>query len=227
MFMLPMSSEQISGRRSSTCCTRWRGVRRSMPGPGFIGSLGSGRKRPPGPVVRLMTTSVPLWRMRSTTSAYSAPSMLGSVVFGSRTWMCTIAAPALAASIAEAAICSGVTGTAGFLPGRIRRPGHRARDHHLALHRRPPGFPVPANSLQRRGTDRAVSSDSGAPQRDTASRRIGHARTLPPIVRCAKPRNPFLERIRTENQGRFHTVFRRLGARRRPGSGRCGAKGRR
>jgi len=30
--------------------------------------------------------------------------------------MCTIAAPALAASIADAAICSGVTGTAGFFP---------------------------------------------------------------------------------------------------------------
>src|SRR5437588_5889445 len=43
--------------------------------------------------------------------------MLGLVVFGSRTWMCTIAAPALAASSEDCAICSGVTGTAGFLPG--------------------------------------------------------------------------------------------------------------
>src|SRR5215213_6120273 len=43
--------------------------------------------------------------------------MLGSPVFGSRTWMCTIAAPALAASRAEEAICSGLTGTAGFLAG--------------------------------------------------------------------------------------------------------------
>src|SRR3954454_18424726 len=42
--------------------------------------------------------------------------MLGRPVFGSRTWMCTIAAPALAASMADEAICSGVTGTAGFLP---------------------------------------------------------------------------------------------------------------
>jgi hypothetical protein len=39
------------------------------------------------------------------------------VVFGSRTWMCTMAAPALAASIAELAICSGVTGTAELRPG--------------------------------------------------------------------------------------------------------------
>ena len=48
--------------------------------------------------------------------------------------MCTIAAPALAASIAEAAICSGVTGTAGFLPGVSAEPGHRAGNHDLALH---------------------------------------------------------------------------------------------
>src|SRR5438477_3741727 len=43
--------------------------------------------------------------------------MLGFVVLGSRTWMCTIAAPALAASIEDCAICSALTGTAGFLPG--------------------------------------------------------------------------------------------------------------
>ena len=43
--------------------------------------------------------------------------MLGLVVLGSRTWMCTIAAPALAASRQELAICSGVTGTAGLRPG--------------------------------------------------------------------------------------------------------------
>src|SRR5690242_1287758 len=48
--------------------------------------------------------------------------MLGLVVFGSRTWMCTIAAPALAASIAEAAICAGVTGTAGLRPGVSAEP---------------------------------------------------------------------------------------------------------
>ena len=48
MFMLPMSSEQISGRRSSTCCTRWRGVRSVVPGPGFIGSSALGREAPAG-----------------------------------------------------------------------------------------------------------------------------------------------------------------------------------
>ena len=48
--------------------------------------------------------------------------MLGLVVLGSRTWMWTTAAPALAASMQECAICSGVTGTAGFLPGESADP---------------------------------------------------------------------------------------------------------
>src|ERR1051325_2127877 len=49
-------------------------------------------------------------------------SMLGRVVCGSRTWMWRIAAPALAASSAEAAICCGLTGTAGFLAGVSAEP---------------------------------------------------------------------------------------------------------
>src|SRR5580704_19001602 len=48
--------------------------------------------------------------------------MLGLVVCGLRTWMCTMAAPALAASIDERAICSGVTGTAGLRPGVSAEP---------------------------------------------------------------------------------------------------------
>src|SRR5215471_8207431 len=48
--------------------------------------------------------------------------MLGSVVCGSRTWIWTIAAPALAASIEDCAICAGVTGTAGFLLGLSAEP---------------------------------------------------------------------------------------------------------
>ena len=36
--------------------------------------------------------------------------------------MCTIAAPALAASIDDLAICSGVTGTAGLRPGVSAEP---------------------------------------------------------------------------------------------------------
>src|SRR5579871_6267109 len=48
--------------------------------------------------------------------------MLGLAVCGSRTWMCTTAAPALAALSAELAICSGVTGTAGLRPGVSAEP---------------------------------------------------------------------------------------------------------
>src|SRR5262249_36066643 len=43
--------------------------------------------------------------------------MLGLVVCGSRTWICTIAAPGLAASIADAAISPGLTGTARLRAG--------------------------------------------------------------------------------------------------------------
>src|SRR5882757_397265 len=48
--------------------------------------------------------------------------MLGLVVLGSRTWIWTMAAPALAASRQELAICSGVTGTAGLRPGVSAEP---------------------------------------------------------------------------------------------------------
>src|SRR5437016_9686814 len=48
--------------------------------------------------------------------------MLGLVVLGSRTWMWTTAAPALAASTQDCAICAGLTGTAGFFPGESADP---------------------------------------------------------------------------------------------------------
>src|SRR6266567_1715102 len=48
--------------------------------------------------------------------------MLGRVVCGSRTWTWTMAAPAFAASIADWAICCGVTGTAGLRPGESAEP---------------------------------------------------------------------------------------------------------
>ena len=67
------------------------------------------------PAVRLTTTSTSAARTRSTTSAYSPVSRLPLPVSGSRTWMCTTAAPALAASIADSAICCGVTGTCVLL----------------------------------------------------------------------------------------------------------------
>src|SRR6185436_3775587 len=84
--------------------------------------------------------------------AYNAPSMLGSVVFGSRTWIWTIAAPALAASTAEAAICSGVTGTAGFFPAESAAPVSAHEIMTLRCTAAPPGgSEVVANSLQRLG----------------------------------------------------------------------------
>src|SRR2546421_12585541 len=48
--------------------------------------------------------------------------MLNSPVSGSRTWICTIAAPARAASMAAAAICSGVIGQCGLLVTLVSSP---------------------------------------------------------------------------------------------------------
>src|SRR5918994_5999124 len=48
--------------------------------------------------------------------------MEGAPVFGSRTWIWAIAAPALAASIAALAICSGVIGRSGCCAGLVMLP---------------------------------------------------------------------------------------------------------
>src|ERR1039458_3720818 len=48
--------------------------------------------------------------------------MLGRVVCGSGTWMGTMAAPALAAWIAEAALARRVAGTGGLRPGVSAEP---------------------------------------------------------------------------------------------------------
>ncbi len=68
MFMLPMSRLQISGRSSMTWRTRSPAGLRLVAGPTLSGSSMPGWKRAPGPVVRLISTSVPLARMRSTAS---------------------------------------------------------------------------------------------------------------------------------------------------------------
>src|SRR5712691_3612990 len=76
--------------------------------------------------------------------------MLGRVVFGSRTWTCTIAAPALAASIADCAICAGVTGTAGLRPGVSADPvtAHEIMTLRcISSPRLPVGVPVVAAKL--------------------------------------------------------------------------------
>ena len=58
----------ISGRNASTCSTRESELASALPGPARVGSSGSGTKRAPGPVVRLMITSVPASRTRATVS---------------------------------------------------------------------------------------------------------------------------------------------------------------
>ena len=87
-----------------------------------------------------------------------------------------MAAPALAASIAEEAICSGVTGTAGFLPGESADP---VTAQEIITLRCTAALPKIAflSSLQR-----------SAGRRNGVGATIRILRTLHPIVRCAKPR---------------------------------------
>ena len=65
---------------------------------------------------------VRLSRMRSVTSRYRSTRRENAPVSGSRTWQCTIAAPAFAASIALAAISFGVRGTCGDLSCVLPEP---------------------------------------------------------------------------------------------------------
>src|SRR5262245_56433213 len=105
--------------------------------------------------------------------------------------MCTMAAPALAASTADAAICCGVTGTAGFLPGVSADPVTAQEIITLrcmVLPRCQVGVP----------TLRDRSLGKSSPRVSIIVRRIGHPaapgkaaprvprRRLPLIVRCAK-----------------------------------------
>src|SRR5882724_7918897 len=103
--------------------------------------------------------------------------MLGNAVFGSRTWICTMAAPALAASTAEAAICAGVTGTTGFFPTESADPVTAQDIITLrcmgVLSRRDVLLSPHITALRRiRIRDGCVAWNA----------------TLHPIVRCAKPR---------------------------------------
>ncbi len=63
-----MSRLQMSGLSSTTWRTRSSGDLSVLSALGFDGSLSSCMKRAPGPVVRLMRTSLPLDLIRSTTS---------------------------------------------------------------------------------------------------------------------------------------------------------------
>src|SRR5262245_40640145 len=122
--------------------------------------------------------------------------------------MWTTAAPALAASTQEFAICSGVTGTAGFfdgesaepvtahemitlrcitviLPGR-GKPPDSSRLFRVFLRLRDTMEPHPT-PRRKRSPDRCDGSTTGEVPPG-----------LPRFVHCAKPTEiPFLERIRT------------------------------
>ena len=66
--MVFRSRLHISGLSATTCSVRTSGVVSIVAGAATFGSSSLGTKRPPGPVVRLMMRSVPLPRMRLTTS---------------------------------------------------------------------------------------------------------------------------------------------------------------
>ena len=95
-----------------------------------------------------------------------APSH-GAPVSGSRTWMWAIAAPALAASIAAVAICSGVIGRPGCWSGLVM-------------------LPVTAQVMM-------ILSAIGSPLRLASARRRDYARPPLPPDRRARPRSRALQ----------------------------------
>src|SRR5438094_10435184 len=112
--------------------------------------------------------------------------MLGRVVSGLRTWMCTIAAPALAASSADCAICAGVTGTAGLRPGVSAEPvtAHEIITFRCML---PPGLDVDCwgKRTARMGQKPRGSNEVGL---GGDPHELACAADLRRIVPCAKPR---------------------------------------
>src|SRR5262245_26465286 len=124
--------------------------------------------------------------------------MLGRVVSGLRTWMCTIAAPALAASSADCAICAGVTGTAGLRPGVSAEPvtAHEIITFRCML---PPGLDVDrwGKRTARMGPKHRGSNEGRLGQAHCGGlirvpHKLAFAADLRRIVHCAKPRAPVL-----------------------------------
>src|SRR5262252_7909002 len=100
-----------------------------------------------------------------------------------------MAAPALAASTQELAICSGVTGTAGFLPGESAEPV--TAQEIITLRCMDVILP---DDYFRHGTPAQGAAQPGVRPVITGQVPPG----LPRFVHCAKPAQiPFLERIRT------------------------------
>ena len=150
--------------------------------------------------------------------------MLGRVVSGSRTWIWTMAAPALAASIAESAICAGVTGTAGLRAGvsaepvtaqeiMILRCMGLSAIANLRHHSQVGAEVLPHQQISRarlrctRRFDRRAwpqaESRPWPPDLSAARRERAVEAALPPIVCCGKAR-PFPSLLRTDlKQGRL------------------------
>src|SRR5262250_3180725 len=110
-----------------------------------------------------------------------------------------MAAPALAASSADWAICAGVTGTAGLRPGVSADPvtAHEI----MTLRCMAPPSRCPARARDRTLGERGTQAESvrGAQARgpDPHGREPAARPVLPPIVHCAKaPLGSSLERIR-------------------------------
>src|SRR5882757_5144107 len=144
--------------------------------------------------------------------------MLGRVVCGLRTWMCTMAAPALAASMADCAICAGVTGTAGLRPGVSADP---VTAHEIMTLRcigvsspRPCRFcSEPRNSMRGSTPSRVRSKRTSGMHSDIG---LSHAQAhewpvLPPFVHCAKARATRPWNYSDLCQGRFRQRLRQLG----------------
>src|SRR5215470_18319869 len=121
--------------------------------------------------------------------------MLASPVFGSRTWICTIAAPALAASSAEVAICSGVTGTAGFLPTESADPVTAQEIITLRI--------AASRFCCRWGEPSALRGS-----RIRGPRALRGCAPCTPLCAALSPVAPVpLERIRTDKKGRYHAAL--------------------
>ena len=74
-FIVLKSKEQMSGFSLAICSTRFSGWHRVVPGANTFGSSSLGINRPPGPVVRLIMSSLFCVRINSTTFAYKSKSI--------------------------------------------------------------------------------------------------------------------------------------------------------
>ena len=134
MLRLPMSSEQISGLSSMTCCTRSAGPRSTESALGFDGSFSSWKKRAPGPGGQVdedvgVLVADALDRLPVERLVHAGLGGLGIAHVDVHD---------------RGARLGGVEAGVGDLLGRhrnrrvaaggVRRPGHRTGNHHLTRH---------------------------------------------------------------------------------------------